>query len=403
MADNVASILDPNVYGTQGPPYELFRHLRREVPVCWVPGADAGFWAVTRYEDVVRVSRDPERFSSYVGTCFLHEVGEDHIDFMRRMLINLDPPPHTKLRWLLNRMFNMKAVRGLEPMVRYLVREVVDAVAPLGQCDFVTEVAAPLPIRVILGVLGIPEADWDQVFEWTNRMIGGDDPEYAPSPEAPTLAFLQVIEYAAWLRRKRLEEPRDDLVSLMAHAQVDGFPLTEEEFLANFVMFIVAGNETTRQATAGGMLALLEHPQEKARLLENPSLLPWAVEEMVRWVSPINAFRRTATTEVRLGDATIRPGDRVILFYASANRDESVFPEPDRFDVGRRPNDHLGFGGFGPHQCLGANLARLELRLMIEELLRRLPDMELAGPVQRLRSSFINGVKHMPVRFRPRP
>ena len=272
--------------------------------------------------------------------------------------------------------------------------------AAKGQCDFVSEVAAELPLQAIAELMGIPLADRHLVFNWTNRLIGFDDPEFQASWDDAKLAAAEMYMYANQLAAERRDRPGDDLVSVLMNAEVDGERLTELEFDLFFVLLAVAGNETTRNLISGGMLALIEHPEQRARLLANPSLMPTAVEEMLRWVSAVIEFRRTATRDTELHGQKIREGDKVIIYYISANRDDERLPRADRFDVGRTPNDHLAFG-IGEHFCLGSNLARLEIRVMFEELLRRLPDIELAGPVDRLRSSLINGIKRMPVTFTP--
>jgi cholest-4-en-3-one 26-monooxygenase len=288
----------------------------------------------------------------------------------------------------------------LEPHVRDICARIVDGVATAGRCDFVTEVAAVLPLQVIAEMMGVPAEDRQKVFDWSNRLIGFDDPEYQTSLEDGKIAAAEMWAYANRLARERRAHPRDDLVSALIRAEVDGEALSEMDFDSFFLLLAVAGNETTRNLISGGMLALIEHPEERARLCADPTLLPTAVEEMLRWVTPVIHFRRTATSDAEIAGQAIRADDKVVLFYASANRDEAVFPDAHRFDVGRTPNEHLAFG-FGEHFCIGTTLARLEIRVMFEEILRRLPDLELAGPVRRLRSNFINGIKHMPVRFTP--
>jgi cholest-4-en-3-one 26-monooxygenase len=292
-------------------------------------------------------------------------------------------------------------VARLEPHIREIANAVIDAVAQKGGCDFVTEVAAELPLQVIAEMMGVPLADRRALFSWSNRMIGQDDPEYGTTEDEAKRASLEVYMYANQLAAERRRNPGEDLMSVLLNAEVDGEKLTEMEFDVFFVLLMIAGNETTRNLISGGMLALIDHPEQRARLLKDRSLINTAVDEMLRWVSPVMAFRRTATRDTEIRGQKIREGDKVLMFYPSANRDEEVFPEADRFDVGRTPNDHLAFG-IGEHFCLGSNLARLEIRVMFEELLRRLPDIELAGPVARLRSNFINGIKHMPVKFTPK-
>ena len=399
---NLADIdlADPGTFRI-GVPHAAFALLRREAPVFRQAEASGrGFWAVTRYADVVAISRDPRLFSSNAGGTNIFELDGGDLELVRMMLLNMDPPRHTKYRRLVSQGFTPRRIAQLERHVREICRRIVDGIAAAGECDFVTTVAADLPLQVIAEMLGVPHADRHRVFDWSNRLIGFDDPEYQTSAADGRLAAAEMWAYANALARERREQPRDDLVSVLMHAEVDGERLTEMEFDAFFLLLAVAGNETTRNLISGGMLALMEHPEERARLLAEPRLVPTAVEEMLRWVSPVLHFRRTATRDTELRGQRIRAGDKVVLFYPSANRDEAVFQDPDRFDVGRTPNEHLAFG-IGEHFCLGASLARLEIRAMFEELLSRLPDMELAGPVDRLRSNFINGIKHMPVRFTP--
>ncbi len=264
-----------------------------------------------------------------------------------------------------------------------------------------TEVAAELPLRVIAEMLGIPEADRHQVFEWSNTMVASDDPEWQRSPEEAQAAAMSMYAYANELALQRRDDPSSDLVSVLMRAEVDSEQLTEMEFDLFFLLLAVAGNETTRNLISGAMLALIEHPEQWRRLRQERSLLDSAVEEMLRWVTPVMQFQRTAQQDTSIAGVPIAAGERVALYYVSANRDEEVFAEADRFDVGRTPNEHLTFGGGGPHFCLGASLARLEIRCMFEVVLDRLPDIELSGPVRRLRSNFLNGIKSMPVRFTP--
>jgi cholest-4-en-3-one 26-monooxygenase len=288
-------------------------------------------------------------------------------------------------------------VTQLEPHVREICRDLIDRVVERESFDFVTEVAAELPLLVIAELLGVPAEDRHKVFEWSNSLVGFDDPEYHTSLETGKIASAQMWAYANQLANQRKEHPLGDLVSVLMQAEVDGDRLSEMEFDSFFLLLAVAGNETTRNLISGGMRALIEHPEERARLVADPTLLTTGIEELLRWVSPLIHFRRTATRDVEMHGQTIREGDKVVIFYPSANMDERVFVNPHTFDVSRKPNDHLAFG-IGEHFCLGANLARLEIRLIFEEMLRRIPDLEFAGPVRRLRSNFINGIKAMPVR-----
>jgi cholest-4-en-3-one 26-monooxygenase len=398
MAAPHIDLYDPAVY-ERGLPHDAFAYLRREAPVFWNPEpAGPGFWALTRYADVVAVSRDAATFSSYVGTALLDDRDEDSLNAQRLMMLNQDPPDHTRLRSLVNRGFTPRMIAKLEERIRTLCNELVDDLASKGTTDFVHDVAAQLPLVVIADMLGAEATDRDRIFDWSNRMIGFDDPEFQTSYADGQAAAIEIFAYANELGRQRKEVPADDIVTKLLQPDVNGDVLSEMEFDLFFVLLAVAGNETTRNAASGGMLAFLEHPDQWRRLREDRSLLPSAVEEVLRWATPVMQFRRTPTRDVVIHDQKIAAGDKVILFYCSANRDETVFTDPQRFDVGRDPNPHIAFGGGGPHFCLGTHLARLELRVLFETLLDRVPDLELAGPVRRLRSNFINGIKEMSVR-----
>jgi cholest-4-en-3-one 26-monooxygenase len=283
--------------------------------------------------------------------------------------------------------------------MRKRTTDIVDGIVDRGECDFVVDVAAELPLQVIADLMGVPQDDRHKLFDWSNRMIGAEDPEYGVTEEMAQQASMELFAYAAELAAKKRADPKDDLISVLSHSQVEGEQLTELEIDLFFLLLTVAGNETTRNLISHGMVALLEHPDQLARLRADRSLLPTAVEEMLRWASPVMNFRRTATRDLELGGQQIAEGDKVVIWYVSANRDEQQFPDPFTFDVGRTPNEHVAFGGSGPHFCLGANLARSEINIMFEEILDRLDDIELAGDVSRLRSNFINGLKHVPISF----
>ena len=392
-------LFDPDAYA-DGVPHETFARLRREAPVYRheQPGA-APFWAVTRYRDIVAVSRDWATYSSERRGALLGEPPEEVLATQRLMMLNMDPPRHSKLRALVNKGFTPRMIAQLTGPVRRVCDELVDGVAERARCDFVTEVAAELPLQVIAELLGIPQSDRHQVFEWSNTMVGSDDPEWRGSPEDAQNAAMSMYAYANELAVQRKDSPREDLVSVLMQAEVDGEQLTEMEFDLFFLLLAVAGNETTRNLISGGMLALIQHPEERRRLLDDRSLLDTAVEELLRWVTPVMQFQRTAQRDTEIAGVPIAEGERVALYYVSANRDEAVFDEPMRFDVGRSPNEHITFGAGGPHFCLGNSLARLEIRTMFDVLLERLPDIELDGPPRKLRSNFLNGLKSMPVRF----
>ena len=381
-------------------PHEAFTALRAQEPVRWQaePGGP-GYWALTRYEDIVTISSDNSLFSSERGGTNIEDMPEDAMTLLRTILINMDPPRHTKYRRLVATGFTPKIVSQTEPHVREITKRIVDDVAKRGSCDFVTEIAAKLPLAVICEMLGVPEEDHARVFDWSNRLIGFDDPEYHTSAEDGRVAATEMFMYAHGLAAERKARPKADIISILMGTEVDGDLLAEADFDGFFILLAVAGNETTRNLISGAMLALIEHPEQRARMLVDPALMTTAVEEFLRWVSPLIYFRRTLMRDVVVAGQRMREGDKVAMYYPSGNRDEAIFEGGQMFDIGRSPNPHMAFGGGGPHFCLGASLARLEIRCMFEELLRRLPDIELDGPVQRLRSNFINGIKHMPVRF----
>jgi cholest-4-en-3-one 26-monooxygenase len=399
--EDLEDLGDADTY-VRGVPYETFRWMRHESPVHFQEGRPGfrGFWAVTRYEDVATVSKDPMRFSSARGGTNLEDFEEEELNLLRLILLNMDPPQHAKFRRLVNYGFTPLVISFLEPRIRAVTTQILDKIAHRGECDFVPSVAAELPLHVIAELLGLPHEERHMLFDWTNRLIGFDDPEFDTSKEDARIAAMEMWMYANALAEKRRAVEAHDFVSILLNAEVDGTRLTEAEFDAFFLVLAVAGNETTRNLVSGGMLALLQHPEQRARLVAEPALIPQAIEEMLRWVTPVTCFKRTATCDTVLGGQQIRENDKLVLYYASANRDESVFTDPHTFDITRSPNEHLAFG-VGEHFCLGSSLARLEIRIMFTELLRRFPDMELAGPVSRLRSNFLNGIKHMPVRFSP--
>jgi cholest-4-en-3-one 26-monooxygenase len=392
---------DPDVF-VRGVPHDALHLLRKESPIYFhaEPGGGPGFWAVTKYEDVVTVGKDPGRFSSHRGGTNIQDYPPDNLSTIQLLMLNMDPPQHNKFRRLVSQGFTPRMTAQLEPRIREAARNIIDKVAHKGTCDFVASVAAELPLQVIAELMGIPSDDRHKLFEWSNRLIGFDDPEFQTSLEGGTQAAMEMWMYANELGAARRGTPGQDLVSVLMNAEVDGAQLTEMEFDAFFLLLAVAGNETTRNLISGGMLALIEHPEQRARLLADPSLIESAVEEMLRWVTPVMYFRRTATRDTELGGVKIKENDKVVIYYTSANRDEAVFKDANKFDVGRTPNEHLAFG-IGQHFCLGSNLARLEIRVIFEELLKRLPDIELAGSVRRLRSNFINGYKEIPVKFTP--
>jgi cholest-4-en-3-one 26-monooxygenase len=313
----------------------------------------------------------------------------------------MDPPLHTRYRRLVNKGFTPRMVRDLEESIHRATDAIIDGVIERGQADFVTEISAELPLQVIADLLGVPQEDRHRMFEWSNNMIGSEDPEYQGQADQALAAAMELYAYAAELYGKKRIDPHADLMSVLTTVEVEGERLSDLELELFFLLLTVAGNETTRNLMSGGMHAFFQNPGQWQRLLDDRSLLPSAVDEMLRFVSPVMNFRRTAMTDAVLSNTKIAEGDKVVFFHASANRDGDVFDDPDTFDVGRDPNPHIAFGGGGPHFCLGTNLARMEIKVMFEHLLDRLPDIRQDGDELHLQSQFINGVKHLPVAFTP--
>ena len=435
LSEAAAPVFDPRTYA-EGVPYALFARLRREAPVLrmdepavlgWPAGP--GFWAVFRHADVKAVLRDAATFSSHLGGTQVRDPDTpEDLAYVRRMMLNMDPPEHGRLRGLLAKAFTPKAVAQLEARIRARAAALAEGVADRDGFDFVKDLAADLPLFALAEVLGVPESDRYLLFDWSNRVIGYQDDEYAasaafdPAGASPMAAAALALRpepgadgrlpnprsrsgmpdlyrYAHELAAYKRRHPGDDVTSILlaAGAQDGGGTVTAEEFENLFWLFAVAGNETLRNGIPGGMACLLEHPDQYRRLREGPSLVTTAVEEMLRFWPPVVHFRRTATRDAEVGGARIPAGEKVVVYHASANRDEAVFADPDRFDVARSPNDHVSFG-FGAHFCLGAHLARTQMRAVFTEVATRLPELEPAGPVVRLTSNFQNGVKRLPVR-----
>jgi cholest-4-en-3-one 26-monooxygenase len=394
-------LLDPDTFRL-GRHHEVFRKLRHDDPVHWTPEPDGGgFWSITRHADLITVNRDAHVFSSAEKGISIPDITPDG-EMVREMMLYMDPPRHTRYRLLVNKGFTPRMIGLLEDHLTAKATAIVDSVIDRGSCDFVSDIAAELPLQAIAELMGVPQDDRRKLFEWSNRMIGADDPEFQKNTEgmeAVNDAAAELFVYAQGLAELRRADPRDDIISKLLASEIEGDRLGELEFEMFFLLLAVAGNETTRNATAHGMKALLDHPDQFDKLKANPELLPSAIEEILRWATPVLHFRRTALEDYQLGDTAIHAGDKVVMWHISANRDEAVFDDPFRFDIERSPNEHIAFGGGGPHFCLGANLARMELRLIFDELARRLPDLELDGEVEYLRSNFIGGIKHMPVRW----
>ena len=403
----------------RGESHAAFKRLRREAPIHWNPGNEMvkGWWNVTKFEDVLDISRRTDVFSSEDGiTAFAPVNAEDAAAAANgngKMLITMDPPNHVRVRRLINKGFTPRAVGAMEGEIRRITNEVLDSIARKGSCDFVLEVASQLPLAIICGMMGLEKNDWPLMFELTNKVLGQSDPEYQTdvpeeqrgTPEAArmtgNMGIMQMFGFFAQLLQQRRANPGGhDLVSILIESEVDGEKLTDEDILWFSFLLILAGNETTRNAISGGMLTLNDHPDQRARLQADMSLLPVAVEEILRYVSPVTHMARVALADTTVRGQKVAKGERVVMWYPSVNRDEDVFPDADRFDIARTPNDHLAFG-IGEHFCLGAGFARLELKVMFEELFRRFPDIHVSGPVERLRSNFIGGIKHLPVSFTP--
>lgn len=375
-----------------GDPFPAYRELRAASPVCW--NDVTNFWALLKYEDVRFVSSNPAMFTSTRGITIPDPALPSPVQ--PGSLIFSDPPRHRQMRKLINAGFTRRRVSVLEPKIRELVRGILDGLEPGSVCEFAETIAAPLPTRLIAELIGAPPDDWEQFRAWSDAATGTADPEIELDP---LVAAGQLFEYFQKLIAARKVEPRDDLLSVLAGAEIDGDRLTDEDLLNFAFLLLVAGNETTRNLIALGTLALISHPDQQRLLVDDAALIPVAVEEMLRWNSPVVHMARTAVVDVEIRGQRIATGEVVVMLYGSANRDEDIFgPDSEEFRVTRHPNPHIAFG-CGEHSCVGAQLARLEARVMFEELLRRFPRLELAGEVDRMRATMVPGVKRMPVRL----
>ena len=393
-----------------------FALLRRERPLAFfeepdgtelsalAPPPGPGYRAVTRHADVVEISRHPETYCSARGAVSIPDLPPEMVEYFAGM-ISTDNPRHARLRRIVSAAFNPRRIASIEDTIEEVADRVIERAAPLGECDFVTEVASPLPLEIICDMMGIPSSQYATVLRCSNVILSNGDPEYVPEGSDPVLAFIEagqeLTDLMNDLSSHRIDHPADDLTTALITTNIDGEALTSGELASFFVLLLTAGNETTRNAISHGLLALTEHPDQRQLWQADPATVgTTGVDEIVRWASPVIWMRRTVTEDTVLSGETLHEGDKVLLFYNSANRDEAVFDDPYRFDVRRSPNPHVGFGAAGPHFCLGAHLARREIDVMMRELLVRLPDIEAVGEPDRLRSSFINGIKHLPCRYR---
>lgn len=387
----------------RGVPHDQFDRLRAEAPVYFHPHPDGpGFWAVTKHADVRTVSHDHATFSSEVGGTFIPTSDEEALAQLRLTILNMDPPKHNRYRRLVSKGFTPRMITNLVAEIERRAAAVIDEVCERGEVEFVEEIAAQVPVQMICEMIGLEPEVWPRMFEISNQLIGSrDDPDYQELPGGPEAAAMEIYALCDAVAADRRANPRDDIMTLLVQAEVDGERLEDFELNMFFLTLVVAGNETTRNLINHSLVALIEHPDQAQRLRDDPSLWDTATDEMLRWGSSIHNFRRTATRDTELRGVPIAEGDKVVLYYASANRDEDVFVDPHRFDVGRTPNDHVAFGGGGVHYCLGASLARAEIKATMRQIVERLPDIELAGMPDRLHSDFVNGIKTMPVRFTP--
>lgn len=381
-------------------PWDTFRTMRDEAPVAWVEEPDGpGFWAVTRHADVAMVSRENTLYSSEVGGTMIRDADPASLFMLRQMMLNMDPPRHTAHRLLVNRAFTPRRVQELKDRIAVHAAGIVERAVSLGDVDLVEDVSGELPLFVICELLGVPASDRKRLYSLTHRMHTtkvGENPEERRASVGAAMA--EMLEYASALAEQKRREPGDDMVSALLAAEIDGERLSEIEYQLFFMLLFNAGGDTTRNLVAGGVLALLEHPEQLALLRSDDALLMPAVEELLRWVSPVIHFRRTLTADAVLGGQAMKAGDKLVVVYASANRDERAIERPDEFDITRSNNNHLAFGG-GAHFCLGASLARMEIRLMFQELLQRTSSIERTGDPVRAASAFINTFEHVPVRL----
>ncbi|MFT5484468.1 MAG: cholest-4-en-3-one 26-monooxygenase [Halieaceae bacterium] len=386
-------------------PRDQFKYLRNEEPIYWHedPEQGVGFWAVTKQKDLDFISKNPKLFSSEVKSCLLHESDPERLELMKNQMINMDPPRHLKYRRLVRSAFTPKKVDSYTERFQEIARDIVSRAIVGGECEFVADISAELPLVAICELMGVPLDKRGRLFELTNIMLGMDDPELTTSEEAGMMAMAEMFFMAQELATDHRANPKDDIVNVLLNGTVEDEPLSEEEFCHFFLLLIVAGNETTRTVTSQGMRLLMENPEQYQKLLDEPELLEGAIEEILRYNPAVIAFRRTAMEDIELGGQPIKAGDKIQMYYGAASADEDVFVEGDRFDISRAQredvrNNHRAFG-FGEHFCLGSHLARLELKVIFEEILRNIRNPRFNGEVNWLRSNFISGIKSMPIAF----
>ena len=393
------NLISPETFAATGHPWEQYAWLRKNAPVYWHDEPNGpGFWAITKYEDVRTISRLPKVFSSYETSVMLPDPDPMGLYAQRLMMLNMDPPQHDRFKLLVSRGFTPKNAPLLRPKIEELARDIVDAVLAKGECDFVTEIAGRLPSGLIAELMGMPREDGERLYDLTEIMHTNDD-AIAP-PEIKMNAVGEMLGYAQSVADLKRQSPADDLATILVNAEVDGDHLTDEEFQWFFLLLVNAGGDTTRNLLAAGLQLLFDHPDQRTKLMGDlDGLLGSAVEEMLRYCSPVTHFKRTAMQDTVVGGQSIKAGERVVMFYGSANRDEDIFENADTFDVARHPNPHVAFGAGGPHLCLGMHVARVELAVMFRELLTRMPHIEAGGPIERMHSSFIAGVHRMPIKY----
>ena len=399
MTDN-NDIYSPDLY-LDGIPYDRFARLRREAPVSFQsePDGGPGFWAITKHRDVFRVLKDAATFSSAKGGTLVADLPEQDLRRSPDNLIVMDPPKHSRYRALISQAFTPRVLKNMEGYIGQLVGHQLNQLIERGRFDFMGDFAGRLPISIILTMVGVPQEDQDQLNQWIWRILATDDPEFAVSREELMDTGRRFMEYAHSLAAERRKAPKEDLLSLLMAAEVDGQKLSYEEFGTFFILLLAAGSDTPRLALGSAVLTLIQRPDLRRRIQEEPALVPKAVEEVLRYHPPLTHFRRTATCDTQIAGQDIREGDKVVVWTVSANRDEEVFANPDTFDIERGSNDHISFG-YGPHFCLGSPLARSTLRIALGECLRRMPELRQDGPTERLRSNWLNGMKRLPVAVR---